>query len=291
MKKYQCLVCGWDINEIDTKCPNCNNKIDMDIITKSDNIKVMKYNSKMNILNFEFKNNITLLQNTENELLLEYYKMYSYKNLNKEYDESIFFDKSYKYTNEELDEVILHILEHYKLYNINNINKIIDKSNNKNKYLDILNSINNDIYQKPIENDLRNLLFNKVVIPNTKPYDSKIEDGKSYIKISILLYVVFIAIVLLFSGSDIRNQMMNLAFIIPAITLSKAISKLILKKKNIFITILLFIGILYITTFIYYIIINGFSTSMFIDHIKSLFNTPKDLIKVLIERLGEANEI
>ena len=291
MKKYQCLVCGWNINETDTKCPNCNNEIDMDIITKSDNIKVMKYNSKMNILNFEFKNNITLLQNTENELLLEYYKMYSYKNLNKEYDESIFFDKSYKYTNEELDEVILHILEHYKLYNINNINKIIDKSKNKNKHLDILNSINNESYQKPIENDLRNLLFNKVVIPNTKPYDPKIEDGKSYIKISILLYVVFIAIVLLFSGSDIRNQMMNLAFIIPGITLSKAISKLILKKKNIFITILLFIGILYVTTFIYYIIVNGFSTSMFIDHIKSLFNTPKDLIEILIERLGEANEI
>ena len=85
--------------------------------------------------------------------------------------------------------------------------------------------------------------------------------------------------------------MMNLAFIIPGITLSKAISKLILKKKNIFITILLFIGILYITTFIYYIIVNGFSTSMFIDHIKSLFNTPKDLIEILIERLGEANEI
>jgi len=300
MKKYKCLVCGWDINDLDNKCPNCNSNIDMDIITNTAKIKTLKYNSKLNIMNFNYKSNIILLQDTNNELLLEYYKMFSYKLLNKQYDESEFFDKQYKYTNEELDEVILHILEHRKLYSLDNINKIIDKSNTKNKYLDILQSINSPNYQKPIENDLRNLLFNQVSIPKTKAYDSSLEEGKSYILLSITLYIIFIAVVLLFSGSDIRNQVMNLALIIPGITLSKALIKIIYKynikyKNNKIIsfifTILIFLGIYYITTFIYYIIVNGFSSSMFLDHIKSLFNTPSDLIEILIERLGEANEI
>lgn len=291
MKKYQCLVCGFDIYEHQEKCSNCNTIIDMDIITKTDNIKTLKYNAKTNINNLEFKNNIQLLENTLNELLLEYYKMYSYKCLLKSYNEDTFFNNNFKYLNEELDEVILHILEHHKLYSIENIKKIIDKSNKKSKYLSILNDINSNTYQKPIENDLRNLLFNNVSIPKTKEYNANKEEGKSYLFLSIVLYIVFIAIVLLFCAADIRNPMMNAALIIPSIVLSKGLCKLILKKKNLAFTLLMFIVSIYLTTFIYYLIVNGFEGNFFINHIKSLFNTFSDIFKTLIERFGEQNEI
>ena len=79
MKKYQCLVCGFDINESDVKCSNCNSIIDMDIITSKDPIKTIKHTIKINFLNNEYKKNISLLEKTDNELLLEYYKMFSYK--------------------------------------------------------------------------------------------------------------------------------------------------------------------------------------------------------------------
>ena len=147
MKKYQCLVCGFDIYEHQEKCSNCNTVIDMEIITKTDNIKTLKYNAKTNINNLQFRNNISLLENTENELLLEYYNMYTYKCLLKSYDEDYFFNNNFKYLNEELDEVILHILEHHKLYSMDNIKKIIDRSNQKSKYTSILSDINSEIYQ------------------------------------------------------------------------------------------------------------------------------------------------
>lgn len=291
MKKYQCLVCGFDIYEHQEKCSNCNTVIDMDIITKTNKIKTLKYTVKTNINNLEFRNNISLLEDTENELLLEYYKMYSYKCILKDYNEDFFFNSNFKYTNEELDEVILHILEHHKLYSISNINKIIDKSNKKSKYLEILNSINTDIYQKPIENDLRNLLFNNVSIPKTQEYNANREEGKSYLFLSIVLYIAFIAIVLLFCAKDIRNPMMNAALIVPSIVLSKGLCKLILKKKNLAFTLLMFIVSIYLTTFIYYIFANGFEGNFFFNHIKSLFSTFGDIFRVLIERLGEQNEI
>lgn len=291
MKKYQCLVCGFDIYEHQERCTNCNTVIDMDIITKTNKIKTLKYTVKTNINNLEFRNNISLPEDTENELLLEYYKMYSYKCILKDYNEDFFFNSNFKYTNEELDEVILHILEHHKLYSISNINKIIDKSNKKNKYLEILNSINTDIYQKPIENDLRNLLFNHVSIPKTQEYNANREEGKSYLFLSIVLYIAFIAIVLLFCAKDIRNPMMNAALIVPSIVLSKGLCKLILKKKNLAFTLLMFIVSIYLTTFIYYIFANGFEGNFFVNHIKSLFSTFGDIFKVLIERLGEQNEI
>ena len=40
MKKYQCLVCGFDIYEHQEKCSNCNTVIDMDIITKDNYVNV-----------------------------------------------------------------------------------------------------------------------------------------------------------------------------------------------------------------------------------------------------------
>ena len=215
-------------------------------------VAVIELSFSSNINNLEFRNNISLLEDTENELLLEYYKMYSYKCILKDYNEDFFFNSNFKYTNEELDEVILHILEHHKLYSISNINKIIDKSNKKSKYLEILNSINTDIYQKPIENDLRNLLFNNVSIPKTQEYNANREEGKSYLFLSIVLYIAFIAIVLLFCAKDIRNPMMNAALIVPSIVLSKGLCKLILKKKNLAFTLLMFIVSIYLTTFIYY---------------------------------------
>ena len=291
MKKYQCLVCGFDINESDVKCSNCNSIIDMDIITSKDPIKTIKHTIKINCLNSEYKKNISLLEKTDNELLLEYYKMFSYKMLNKTYNEDNFFTSDFKYQDEELDEVISHILEHNFIYNNSNIELIINKSKHKNKYLDILNSINSDEYQKPKENDLRTLLFNEVKIPQTKEYNATFEEGKSYITLSIILYIIFIAVVLLFVPSDLRNQVMNLALIVPGITLSKALSKIIYKKKTPINTFIIFILILYVTTLLYYIISNGFSGNMFVDHIKSLINTPSDFIKILIERAGDNNAI
>ena len=40
MKKYQCLVCGFDIYEHQERCTNCNTVIDMDIITKDNYVNV-----------------------------------------------------------------------------------------------------------------------------------------------------------------------------------------------------------------------------------------------------------
>ena len=84
---------------------------------------------------------------------------------------------------------------------------------------------------------------------------------------------------MLFCAKDIRNPMMNAALIVPSIVLSKGLCKLILKKKNLAFTLLMFIVSIYLTTFIYYIFANGFEGNFFVNHINSLFNTFGDIFR------------
>lgn len=286
MKNYKCLVCGnviLNFNETNI-CPHCNCEIHKDIILKTNPIKVLKYKVFINCLNNDFNKNILLLENTYNNLYLEYFKMFTFKILNKQYDENIFFSNKYEYTEEELDFVINHMIEKRKIFNNENVYNYINNIPNNEKYLKILNNINN-INEKIKEKDLRTLLFDKTVIPVQSKYESRKKEGKAFLAVSCILYVLLIVIVLLMFDKSIKYQMMNIVLLLPSYILTTSISKIFFKKDKIYINLLIFIFVFYFSTLICSFMCTNHDTNFIISHFNGLINTPADLIESLMNTM------
>lgn len=287
MKKYYCLVCKSVITEHDTYCSNCHTEINRKIIFEKNNLESLKHNIKMYIISKEYKRCLNLLIDTNNQLVLEYYKMFCSKMLSNAYDETNFFDKKLEYTNEELDEIILHMIEHHTLFDINKIKTLASLSENNEKLVKILNKIETNEEMLGKDRELRENLFKRTIVPELKPVNSYYKEAKSYLYLSIVLYVILYLLVIILVNKDIKYQFMNISFILPTILLSKSLTRYILKKKNILFSILIFVITYYLTTLIGSLIWNEINFNIFINHFKAIINTPKHLIAILIERLKE----
>lgn len=288
MKKYKCTICGGEVTVKDDiyTCINCKTIQDKDILFKENPLKLKQLKAKNNILNREFKKNIDLLDDTNDNLLLEYYKLYSYKALNKDYDESNFYNFNKSYTSEELDIVILHMLEHNMFFSNEDIELLINKSQNKEKYIKILNNIYNTENEKTIEKDLRELLFPKTIIPQAKKKNKRKADGKRLLILSLVLFILFIGITLIFINDEIKYEIMNISLIIPSYVLVKSLSKFIFKKDNIYILIGMFIVIYFDISFILSLFVTNFDTNI-ISHFMGIIKTPYELIKAMAESTGK----
>lgn len=286
MKKYKCTICGGEVTVKDDiyTCLNCRTIQDKDILFKTNPLKLKQLKAKNNILNREFKKNIALLDDTDNNLILEYYKLYSYKALNKEYDDSNFYHFNKPYTSEELDIVILHMLEHNIFFTEENIDLLINKSQNKEKYIKIKNNIYNNDLEKTIEKDLRELLFSKTIIPQAKKKNKRKADGKRLLILSLVLFILFIGITLIFINDEIKYEIMNLGLIIPSYILVKSLSKFIFKKDNIYILIAMFIVTYYIISLMLSLFITTFDTNIIVGHFMGIIKTPYELAKAIIGR-------
>ncbi len=287
MKKYHCLICNSLVNENETHCSYCHSEINQDIVFKRDSIEVLKHNVKLNAIACEYKRNLNLLIETYDELVLEYYKMYCSKAINKPYNETDFFDKKLNYTDEELDMVIVHMIEHSYLFTMEKIKAFSKLSKSHEKILRIIENIEVNEDKKGEDKDLRELLFTKTVVPSLKPIDPYYKEAKSFLYISIILYIVLYLVVILVFDKTIQYELMNITFILPSVILARALTRYILKKKNIFFTILMFISIYYSSTLLGSIIWNGIDFNIFFNHMKNIIKTPEQLIKALIERLRE----
>ena len=263
IEKNLCLTCGRKLKKLSGKCPNCKTKINKQLYQKfylKDNEKELKkYEAKVNIINCDFNKNLLLLKDTNNELLLEYYKMYSYKLLQEEYDESIFFNNNYTYTESELDLVILHILEHYYLYNLDNIKKIIMSSNYNKKYLSILDTI----LKKEDEQKLDNKLFNNVKIPKQKKFNATYEEGKAFIWLFLVAYIIELVL------SCVVKLTFPLYFVTSSILLAMGLTRLILKRKSFWFGFLIFIIVYLIMEIIFLIIVFTLYAPELLDEILS----------------------
>lgn len=294
MKKIMCPICGDNtqpFNNDSNYCSNCNSVIDLDLINKTNKIKVLKNKTLIYVINREFNKAITFLTDTYNNLLLEYYKAYCYISLNKEYDINNLYNEQLEYTEEELDILINHIFENYDSLKEINIIYFIKKTNNENKYLTILNNINNHNQDKVYEKDFREILFHKTFVPTINTYNSRKREGFSFLLIGFIFNIINILIgfILLFQiikcNIKIVYPLMILLNYIPSIIIVVGASKLILKNKNLFISILLFIVTIYINTFGFTLITQGLSLTLFMDHFLSLFTSPFIFIFELVKSM------
>jgi len=268
IQNKQCLICGRKLKRLSGQCKNCKSEINTALYSKNNELEIKKYRAKINAINCEFERNVSLLEYTNNELILEYYKMYSYKLLNKEYDENIFFDNNYKYTFKELDTVILHILEHNYLYNISNIEKIIDLSNNKDKYFELLNKIQNKEDEISKEKQLYNNLINNIEIPKQKKFNATFEEGKSFIWFAILVFIIELCLVFF---TKIRYFF---ALIPTAILLSMGLTRLIIRRKSFWFGLLMF-GISCVIVVVLYLIIATYFIVL-VEYLLELLNELKE---------------
>lgn len=291
--KNRCPICGYpiNINENDKieKCQNCNSDIDLDILLKRDSLKLKKRKIRINAINKEFDKNIFLFEENSNDLFIEYYKLYCAKELNEPNDEFLFFNSEFQYIEKENIEVALHMIEHHELYNYDNIVRFINQyTEEKDKLLTILEKINDKTNEKTEEKDLREQLFSHTFIPlSAKKYDSRRLEGKSFIFLSILLYIIFVIGVVLTADKEIIYSMLNLSLIIPTLVLTSGISKTALKKNNILIFILMFIVLYYFISLIVTIPYHNDEGFVLYTHLKAILYTPVDLIVTLSERMSD----
>ena len=107
MKKGKCLICGGVIsleNENISKCPICNASINYSLIAKIDKVEQLKHDALMYTINKEYKKLLIFIDNNYNNLLLEYYRMFSNLKLGNKYDKSNFLNS--KLVNPELSNLL-----------------------------------------------------------------------------------------------------------------------------------------------------------------------------------------
>lgn len=288
MKIYKCLVCGNSIqikNSQDVICPNCNSHNDVDIVLKKDKLKVLKYDTYIYLINKEFKKITIFLDNTYNSLLLEYFNLYSHIRLNKEYNDQKFYNDTLDYTDQELDLIINHMFENLDIFDISKIMVMINKSNNKEKYINAINNLNN-INEKYKEKELRELLFHRTKTYELLKYDGLKREGKVFVIISIVLYILTTLLILIFTQREAKYDMLVLTYIIPSYLLSSGINKMFIKLKSKFFVFVMFIATLYTSTLLWYIVFNGLTIDVFFQHLIEIIKSPIDLIKTLLGDKG-----
>lgn len=276
--KSKCYICG---NKIDIEknrvCPFCQTNLDIDIVSKSNKIKLLKYEMLIYFTNHEFNKIILFLNNTYNSMLLEYFKLFSYKSLNKQYETSLFIDK-YDYSDEELHFIINHALENTNIFNVEDIEYLISLSKTKDIYISRLN--NNEENTKIKEKELRDILFSLTTIPDQEPFDSTKREGVAFVILASIIYITFILFILIFTSSEQKYYAFNISFIIPSFILTIGIKRI--KKYNMIISLILFILILYVSTLIPFFIYNNVEITFLLDHFLGLLTSPLQLFKDII---------
>ena len=292
--KKRCPTCGYPIDiqkDKDIKiCQNCNAELDLDILLKTDDQKIIKRKIKINALNKEFKQNQYYFEEETNDLYISYYKLYCAKEINQNIDENKFFKSNYEFIGEENIEVALHMIEHHDLFELSNIEMFINKYiDNPTYYLNILEKTKNKANEKIMEKDLREQLFPYTVIPvGSKKQDPRKNEGKTFVILAIFLYIVLFIAVILTTDKEIIYSMLNLSAIIPTIILTSGLSKIILKINNILKSILLFIVLYYFITLIVTIPYHNEEGFILYTHLKAILYAPLDVIVSISERMGNA---
>lgn len=286
MKKTKCLLCGGmiDISNNPTSCPHCQNSINYDLVTKTNKIELLKHDALMYIINNEYNKLLIFIDNNHNNLLLEYYRMYSYISLNKQYDKTKFYNNSLKYTDDELETIINHMIEHQYMFIKEDILQVINKSKNKNKYISILDKQQDE---KVKEKELREKLFIKTKIPEAKETDFTKQEGISYIIIGSIIYIAFFLIVLIFTNKDLKYSLLNLLSIIPSILITRGIVRLYINKNKILFSILIFIGLLFIITLPGLIFSEKYNI---LTHIIGIIKSPIEFFTILAEGMKSYEE-
>ena len=179
------------------------------------------------------------------------------------------------------------MIEFIKLYSFDFITKFIDKYNYKADYFKKILSLTKKSDQKLVEKDLREKLFNTTVILESKKMSKNKEEGKSILLLGIILFIIFTIIVYISSDKELKYSMLNISAIIPCFVISKGLNLLITKKKNMIITIILFVLIFYFLTLLVTIPYNPHETNIFVDHLKGIGLSPYDLLKTIMERMNQ----
>lgn len=290
MNKVKCLVCGEQIkitNDNISNCPCCNSSIAYELSLENDRTKQLKHEALIYIINKEYKKLLLFIDNNYNNLLLEYYRMFSFLSLDKEYNKDLFYSLKLEYTDEELDTIILHMLENKQLFSDDEILLLVNKTKNNEKFLDILNSNRTSDYEKTKEKDLREKLFSKTIVPIIKEKNKTKEENITLTILGIGIYILSFLIVLIFTKNELKYSFFNLLTIIPCIILCNSLPKLFLKDNRVLIKVALFVLLLFVLTIPSLLFTNDYNI---LNHIIGVLKSPLEFFETLIEGMNPYEE-
>lgn len=280
MKQYnKCPFCGQKNLITETICSNCQKTLNM--------IDDFEYFDLQIYLNtYDYYKILELCSHHPNSLLYQYFYNYACIMLNKEHNIDNLINKDYQI--EHLDIVCNHIREHYLLYSNDFITLFFDKYNQKNKE-DILNGINNiNLEQeKVVEKDLREELFMKTALLPLNVKNKPLKHKKLYLLLlSLVLLIVFTLVTILTTEQGLRYEMLNFSLIIPSIFLSQCFNSIVIKHKNIVLSIVSFIFTYYLITYLITIPYHEISWESIYLHGQRILFTPFVLVKTFHERMN-----
>lgn len=285
MKKLKCLICGEELYLKDElkACPTCGNVINYTLITKSNKIEVLKHDALIYITNREYNKLLLFIDNNQNNLLLEYYRMFSFLALQKQYDKTKFYSFTLNYSQEELDTIILHMIEHNYMFDIEDIKKTIEKSNCSTKYLNLLMTINNE-NEKVKEKDLREQLFTKTKVITAKEKDNFKANSITLIIFGGILHVLIYFFVGLFSRPEIQYSFITMLCILPSVMTAIGVARLLKVHDSVILIILMTIGCTYILSLPGLFFSNDYTI---LNHHIGVLKAPFEFFKTLMEGMKE----
>ncbi|HHU56592.1 MAG TPA: hypothetical protein GXZ48_07965 [Acholeplasmataceae bacterium] len=280
MKKIKCPHCYKNIRSNAIICPECyeevkNLTVDPYYKARRDLLVASRVNESTLILNASEK----LLEIDSENILGKYFKSYSELLQGSKSNMKIFLKEANDISNNDLNEILYHLIKYKKVFDIEDIKNFITRNiveGTKIKYyFDLLENTPDPII------DLDSLpLIDLPVIP----VKNKAYSFATFLIITgvIIMGILYFAVVRK-TSEDVIILTTVLSYIFPSMLVAMGITRFILKKGNIYLSIFFMLIVLILST--YYLLLPYQKT--FLDHVKNVFTSPYDLIKYFIRKVYE----
>jgi len=164
---------------------------------------------------------------------------------------------------------------------INHIDKI--SKNIVDKYLSRFPIDRRDYYQQALSNDIIETNINEELFFDFEFRDPVERNEYLFTSIISIIFGIFLYLLIYYIGivnfyENTKHFATVLLYIIPTIFIARSLSKIIYRKKNILLSIILFILVLILST---YIVAYPYTDS-FIDHIGKVILAPVSLVDYLV---------
>lgn len=275
MKKKLCPYCN---NKIDNEiiCPYCFENIE-DVSSFDQKRRMLLVASRVNDEKLILKASSDLLALDNNNLLGNYFYAYALMKSNNKEVMDKFFQNDYLGSLEDTKEVIYHLIRYKHLYKIEDIKNFIAKVVTEGTKIKHYYELLEDNDEEDI--DIRELpLVDLPIIP----VRNKVKPLAIFLIIvgTVMMIILSLIVKKIFNETNIIFSTI-LLFVFPCLLVGMGLTRLILKKGNVFITFLLMFFILVFST---YILLFSYIRT-FVEHVENVITSPYDLIMYFIRKV------